>query len=105
MNRIRSFINEKRKITLTSMLIPDASRKTRSWRLPLLRIYALVGVATVLMGVAVDRLHVGRKLGSRDPPLQAHTARARRGERPTEEDDQRTRRALAGDGDGNGKAC
>ena len=39
--------------TLTFMLIPDASRKTRSWRLPLLRIYALVGVATVLMGAAV----------------------------------------------------
>lgn len=53
LNRIRSFINEKRKITLTFMLIPDASRKTRSWRLPLLRIYALVGVATVLMGAAV----------------------------------------------------
>lgn len=53
MQRIRSFIRRRRKTTLTLMVIPDATRSPRTWRLSLLRLDALVGLAATIVGIAL----------------------------------------------------
>ncbi|MFS8653592.1 MAG: M23 family metallopeptidase [Limnochordia bacterium] len=53
MSRLRRFIEERRGVTVTFLMIPDASRRTRSWRVPLLRVYSVAGLAVALLLAAV----------------------------------------------------
>jgi len=52
-SRIRRFLEERRGVTVTLLMIPDASRKTRTWKLSLLGLYGLAALVLLLIVCAV----------------------------------------------------